>query len=143
MYEAEARALDLARRNLPATTSSVRPEPVEGQPNTFIAGLDGLSPNGSNAALGFHWHDVTRGLNSCYDFIVTNPPFHQGRADLPQIGRAFIVAAAAALQPGGRFWLVANRHLPYEAELAKHFKRVHCVVEAKGFKVMEAVKGKK
>jgi 16S rRNA (guanine1207-N2)-methyltransferase len=117
LYEAEARALDLARRNLPATTN--------------------------DAALGFHWHDVTRGLSARYDFIVTNPPFHQGRADLPQIGRAFIVAAAAALQPGGRFWLVANRHLPYEAELAKHFKRVHCVVEAKGFKVMEAVKGKK
>ena len=117
LYEAEARALDLARRNLPSTA-------------------DG-------PALAFHWQDVTSGLKARYDFIVTNPPFHQGRADLPQIGRAFIVVAAAALLPGGRLWLVANRHLPYETELAKHFKRVRCVVEAQGFKVIEAIKGNK
>lgn len=121
LYEAEARALALARRNLQA---------VEGR-----------------ATLGFYWHDVTKGIPCSaagrYDFIVSNPPFHQGRADLPQIGRAFIAAAAGALGSGGRFWLVANRHLPYEDVLAQHFKRVRQVVDAQGFKVIEAVKGNK
>lgn len=125
LYEAEARGLDLARHNLAAFAGRVR--------------------------LGFHWHDVTRGLNPAggagslprYDFIVSNPPFHQGRADQPEIGRMFIVAAADALLPGGRLWLVANRHLPYEQTLAAHFATVRCVAEEAGFKVIEAVKGKR
>jgi len=85
-----------------------------------------------------HWHDVTRGLPRRYDAIVSNPPFHQGRADLPELGRAFIDAAANALLPHGRLWLVANRHLPYEATLAARFNEVRTVVTQDGFKVIEA-----
>lgn len=115
LYEAEARALELARANLAAHVARV--------------------------ALGFHWHDVTTGLPQRYDFIVSNPPFHaQGRADRPDIGRRFIAAAAEALQPGGRLWLVANRHLPYEAVLDANFGRVRIVAQQDGFKVIEAVK---
>jgi 16S rRNA (guanine1207-N2)-methyltransferase len=88
-----------------------------------------------------HWHDVTRGLPHRYDAIVCNPPFHQGRADLPELGRAFIEAAAEALLPGGRLWLVANRHLPYEATLASRFAKVNRVAMQEGFKVIEAVRG--
>ena len=115
LCEAEARALELARVNLAAHATRV--------------------------ALGFHWHDVTVGLPQRYDFIVSNPPFHaQGRADRPDIGRRFIAAAAEALQPGGRLWLVANRHLPYEAVLDANFGRVRIVAQQDGFKVIEAVK---
>ena len=112
LYEAEARALALARDNLAA----------------------------SSVPVGFHWHDVTTGLLQAYDVIVSNPPFHQGRADEPMLGLAFIAAAQAALRPGGRFWLVANRHLPYEAALSKGFAQVHTVREDAGFKVIEAIK---
>jgi 16S rRNA (guanine1207-N2)-methyltransferase len=115
LYEAERRALELARVN--------------------------LAPQAECAALGFHWHDVTSGLNGRYDVIVSNPPFHaQGRADRPDIGRRFIAVAAAALKPGGRLWMVANRHLPYEVELGKQFARVRTVAQEAGFKVVEAVK---
>jgi 16S rRNA (guanine1207-N2)-methyltransferase len=85
-----------------------------------------------------HWHDVTRGLPQKYDAIVSNPPFHQGRADLPALGQAFIVSAADALLPDGCLWLVANRHLPYEALLMKRFREVHAVTMQDGFKVIEA-----
>ena len=113
LYEAEARALDLARRNL----ADVR------------------------VPLAFHWHDVTAGLPARYDVIVSNPAFHaQGRADRPDIGRAFIAAAADALNPGGRLWLVANRHLPYESVLDARFAEVRTVAQAQGFKVIVATK---
>lgn len=115
LYEAEGRALDLARRN--------------------------LSAEASRARLGFHWHDVTGGLPQQYDVIVSNPPFHtQSRADRPDIGRRFIAVAAEALKPGGRLWLVANRHLPYESVLTEAFGSVRTVAQQDGFKIIEAVK---
>lgn len=113
LYEAESRALDLARTNL-----------AEAQ-----------------VPVDFHWHDVTTGLSQRYDVIVSNPPFHaQGRADRPDIGRAFIAAAADALNPRGRLWLVANRHLPYEQVLDARFASVRTVAQDNGFKIIEAIK---
>ena len=114
-YEAEARALDLARHN--------------------------LAEYGSRAELGYQWHDVTAGLPRTYDVIVTNPPFHtQNRHERPDIGRRFIAVAAQSLNPGGRLWLVANRHLPYEAVLTASFGHVRIVAQEHGFKIVEAVK---
>ncbi len=115
LYEAEARGLALARQNLVAV---------------------------GDRTLDFIWHDVTTGLlpERRYDFIVSNPPFHQGRADQPEIGKAFIRAAARALVAGGRFWLVANRHLPYEEVLQREFRKVRVVAVEQGFKVIEAIR---
>ncbi|WEN14176.1 methyltransferase [Rhodanobacter sp. AS-Z3] len=116
LYEAEARALEPARRNLARAKQQ----------------------SGREVAISVHWHDVTRGLAQRYDVIVSNPPFHQGRADLPELGRAFIVSAAEALQPNGRLLLVANRHLPYEAVLGARFHLVRTLIVQDGFKVIEA-----
>jgi 16S rRNA (guanine1207-N2)-methyltransferase len=116
LYEAEARAIEPARHNVA----------------TAIAAA------GRSIAANVQWHDVTQGIDGGYDAIVSNPPFHQGRADQPDLGRAFITAAARALTPRGRFWMVANRHLAYEATLDACFGQVRTVVERDGFKVIEA-----
>ncbi|QAU23416.1 class I SAM-dependent methyltransferase [Dyella sp. M7H15-1] len=116
LYEAEARALEPARLNAERA----------------------IRESGRELAFAVHWHDVTVGIGRRYDVIVSNPPFHQGRTDLPELGRAFIARAANALVPQGRLWLVANRHLPYESTLAAHFEQVRNVVMQKGFKVIEA-----
>jgi 16S rRNA (guanine1207-N2)-methyltransferase len=116
LYEAEQRAQEPARANLAQACRDA----------------------GRDVATAFHWHDVTRGLPDRYDAIVTNPPFHQGRADQPELGRSFIEAAADALQPRGALWLVANRHLAYEATLAARFAGVRVVAERDGFKLIEA-----
>jgi len=117
LYEAEKRALDLAEQNLSAF-------------------------KGKRAMTGI-WSDVTKGIEGPYDFIVSNPPFHQsGKADRADVGQGFIRAAAAALRPGGEFFLVANRHLPYEQTLGAVFATVAQLADEGGYKVIRAVKAK-
>ncbi len=116
LYEAEARALEPARVNLQRA----------------------LRGAGRQLPVDVRWHDVTRGLPQRYDAIVSNPPFHQGRADLPELGRAFITSAADALQADGRLFIVANRHLAYEALLQSRFREVRAVTVRDGFKVIAA-----
>lgn len=118
LYEADARALALAKANL--------------------ADVPGSGPK---VPVNFHWQDVAAGVTERFDAIVCNPPFHAlGRGDRPDIGRAFIDAAAQALNPGGRLWLVANRHLPYEQSLADGFAEVAIVAQDGGFKIVQATK---
>lgn len=90
-----------------------------------------------------HWHDVAQSLPRRYDVIVSNPPFHRDRADRPDLGRAFIHTAAGALARQGEFWLVANRHLPYEATLNASFACVQTVAEEAGFKVIRATEARR
>src|SRR3546814_9644828 len=59
---------------------------------------------------------------------------------ISDIGRRFIAVAAEVLKPGGRLWLVANRHLPYESVLDASFGSARLVAQRDGFKVVEAVK---
>jgi 16S rRNA (guanine1207-N2)-methyltransferase len=74
------------------------------------------------------------------DFVVTNPPFHETGGEDKSLGQAFIKTAAASLRKGGDLWLVANRHLPYEAILNEHFAKVRLAGETNGYKVYEARK---
>ncbi len=89
----------------------------------------------------FDWADVrTLDEGGDLDFVVMNPPFHDGGAEDRRLGQAFIRKAAGMLKKGGVLWLVANRHLPYEAELKDAFKRVTPVGDGGGYKLFEATK---
>ena len=91
----------------------------------------------------FDWADA-RTLDAAavgdLDFVVMNPPFHDGGAEDRRLGQAFIRKAAELLGKGGVLWLVANRHLPYEAELKEAFKRVTPAGDGGPYKLFEAVK---
>ena len=95
--------------------------------------------NISDPRARFHWADAR-------DFapadpvngVIMNPPFHDGRDADPGLGAAFIAAAARMLTGAGRLWMVANRHLPYEAELARHFAQAAEIGGDSRFKVIEA-----
>lgn len=111
LYEADHRALQLARRNLDDADADTR----------------------------FHWHDIATGVRERFDAVVMNPPFHlTGKRGVPELGQRFIEVAADALQPRGRLWLVANAHLPYEEMLSRRFARVDAVAKRVGFKVLHA-----
>ncbi len=116
LYEAEQRALELARANLATAPREV--------------------------PLQYLWRDVTDGIEPVYDVIVSNPPFHTpAREDRPDIGQRFIAVAAQGLRRGGRLFVVANRHLPYEHVLNDSFGTVRVIAERDGFKLLEAVRG--
>lgn len=103
--------------------------------------IEAARRNVEDARATFEWADV-RILETAgaLDFVVSNPPFHDGGSEDKRLGQAFIRQAAGLLKKGGVLWLVANRHLPYEAELNDAFKRVRMVVDGGGYKVFEAVK---
>jgi 16S rRNA (guanine1207-N2)-methyltransferase len=89
----------------------------------------------------FHWADAldwkTSGL---VDTVVMNPPFHTGRTADPSLGRGFIATAARILTPAGLLWMVANRHLPYEAALSEQFSDLQEVAGDSRFKVLRAAR---
>ncbi|MFY9289175.1 MAG: methyltransferase [Methylorubrum rhodinum] len=98
--------------------------------------------NVGEARASAHWADL-RGSDPALtglDFVVTNPPFHDGGAEDQALGQAFIARAAAALRNGGTLYLVANAHLPYEAPLRAAFKTVAPTVSEGGYKLFEARK---
>lgn len=112
-YEADATALEAARRNLGLIPTPIKPR--------------------------LRWHDVAAGLNDAvYDAVVMNPPFHDGRDAEPLLGVKFITAAAQSLKTHGHLWLVANKHLPYENVLKELFLHSSTIIEARGFKILHA-----
>jgi 16S rRNA (guanine1207-N2)-methyltransferase len=88
----------------------------------------------------FHWADVRAGDLELVglDFVVMNPPFHGGGAEDRDLGQAFIRHAHGMLRRGGALWLVANRHLPYEAPLRSLFAQVTPRGDDGGYKIYEA-----
>ncbi|OYX44527.1 MAG: MFS transporter [Rhodobacterales bacterium 32-67-9] len=103
--------------------------------------LDCARRNITDPRAEFHWKDATRFRpDTRVDAVIMNPPFHSGRAAEPALGVAFIAAAAAMLAPSGRLWMVANRHLPYEAVLARHFGEVAEIGGDGGFKLLNAAR---
>ena len=104
------------------------------------AALECARINLADARAVLHWEDATRWRPEAasVDAVITNPPFHSGRAADPELGHAFIRAAAEMLKPRGALWLVANRHLPYEAVMRTRFTHVEEVAGDARFKVLHA-----
>ena len=87
--------------------------------------IDAVRMNLSAHDLGLHaratvaWWDVTEALPmSGFDLALANPPCHAGTAVDFSVARAMFKQAMGALVSGGRLYVVANRQLPYEADLA-------------------------
>lgn len=75
-----------------------------------------------------------------FDVVVTNPPFHVGKATDLNVPMQFIHDAHAALRPGGRMYLVANRTLPYERAVEARFGNVAKAHDGVRFKVLVGIR---
>lgn len=107
------------------------------------ASLEAAKVNIDDPRARFFWADaVGFEPDAPYDAIVANPPFHAGRAANPELGRDFIASAARMLKRSGQFFMVANRHLPYEDTLKAHFGTGKLLAEIAGYKLYQAGKPK-
>ncbi|CAN5765085.1 class I SAM-dependent methyltransferase [soil metagenome] len=79
-------------------------------------------------------------LDERFDVVVTNPPFHVGKATDLDVPLQFIIDAHDVLAPGGRMFLVANRTLPYEQAVKHRFGNVSNLHDGPRFKVLTAVR---
>ncbi len=112
-FDADHRAVELCRENLKEIKANVH----------------------------YAWEDLSRGVPvRTLDFIVMNPPFHEGRETDADIGKKFIGTASSSLRQGGQLWMVANAGLPYEKALSELFTSYEKVIQKNGFKVFRAVR---
>lgn len=80
------------------------------------------------------WSDATQPQPDWpqMDFVVMNPPFHTQQDEDRELGQKFCQSALKMLKPGGKLYLVANRHLPYETFL----KNPVVLGDTDGFKIL-------
>ncbi|MSR35218.1 MAG: class I SAM-dependent methyltransferase [Gemmatimonadetes bacterium] len=79
-------------------------------------------------------------IDQRFDVVVTNPPFHTGKATDLDLPGHFIRDAWTVLEPGGRLYLVANRTLPYERAIRKRFGNISVAHDGPRFKVLAAIR---
>ncbi len=75
-----------------------------------------------------------------YTLILTNPPFHSGKAVDYQITETLIQHAHLALPPGGRLVLVANRFIRYQRLMQAVFGSFTTLAETGKFQVLAATR---
>jgi 16S rRNA (guanine1207-N2)-methyltransferase len=87
------------------------------------------------------WWDVAEPLpEPACDAVLCNPPAHAGTKNDLTTAHAMFRRAAAAISGGGRLLVVANRKLPYEAELER-LGSLSCLAQEGGYKVLALVVG--
>ncbi|HAT1526425.1 16S rRNA (guanine(1207)-N(2))-methyltransferase RsmC [Morganella morganii] len=79
--------------------------------------------------------DVYSDISDRYDWIVANPPFHDGLNTSYSAAQRLISGAKARLNRGGKLCIVANAFLPYPDLLDSTFGRHQVLAQTGKFKV--------
>ena len=84
--------------------------------------------------------DCGNELQGPFDFILCNPPFHQGFSSGVNVSNRFFAAMHRLLSPDGLCMMVSNAFLPYEKRIRGVFGNCAVSKEADGFKVLRLAK---
>ena len=95
----------------------------------------------SSGRFNFHInHGLTNWKPNSIEFVVCNPPFHQNQTIGTHIANDMFVQTHRTLKKGGKFLIIANRHLPYFPKLKRKFSKVKTVASDKKFNLYLATK---
>jgi len=72
-----------------------------------------------------------------YQAILSNPPFHRGKAEDPEMIVSLISGAPGLLERNGMLVFVAQRRLPLERELLRSFRRAEVLGDDRVFRVWQ------
>jgi 16S rRNA (guanine1207-N2)-methyltransferase len=72
-----------------------------------------------------------------YQAIISNPPFHRGKAEDPGLIVSLISESGALLSRDGRLVFVAQKRLALEKELSRRFRRVEVLADHRAFRVWQ------
>jgi 16S rRNA (guanine1207-N2)-methyltransferase len=75
-----------------------------------------------------------------YDAIFSNPPFHRGKAEVPEMIREVIHGAPPLLTPKGVLCLVAQRRLPLREYFQEAFGAVEVLADDSIYRIWEGRK---
>ncbi len=79
-----------------------------------------------------------KAVSGRYDWIISNPPFHQGVKTRYDITEAFLRQAKEHLNRGGQLRIVANNFLRYQPLIEETFGHCEILAQAKGFTIYGA-----
>ena len=80
--------------------------------------------------------DCAAQLTGNYDWILCNPPFHQGFATSSALAEKFLKQIKKLLSPQGKALIVVNQFIPVERLAQDKFTHVETVLNEHGFKVL-------
>ncbi len=117
-------------------------------PDTIITFVDDFSLaiasskiNAVNIKSNFIYADTIESLKgSNFDIIISNPPFHFEHENNIEVSLSLFKMVFSCLKNGGRFVVVANKHLNYKTHLIKIFSKVQILNQNEKFAVYECLK---
>lgn len=80
--------------------------------------------------------DCGSSLVDHFDWVLCNPPFHQGFDMESELSSKFISASYRLLKPGGKALFVVNAFIPLERKAAAFYDKVDVIANNKSFKVL-------
>lgn len=96
--------------------------------------------NLKDAQANYVYNDTLETLpKAAFDLVVSNPPFHFEHENNIDVALQLFKGVAKCLKIGGRFVLVANKHLNYKTHLIKLFTDVKTLESNKKFVIYECV----
>jgi 23S rRNA (guanine1835-N2)-methyltransferase len=138
----EADILDLASGNGVLALDCLRQNPSANLCliDDSLLAIESSRINLAGSSARFVWDDSLSELPSgSFHLAVSNPPFHLEHENNIEVPLSLFAQVKRVLRPGGRFVLVANKHLNYGTHLSKLYNSVSVVANNDKFMVYQCM----